>query len=370
MLFRRRNEKNHADSAGKTGVLQAVKRIATMLISSIRFFAEDYEGIESAHFKKQLDQDTHLLENAVDVDEIESIYERLKNLIFQQSQLEKGYRGNQLEEYSKIVEALMEGISVFADDNTLINNQLDSGLGRISKAVELDDLKQIRAQVTQEVSKIKRIMAEKKQRDDQRQHTLAQEVQTLSLQLETAKEEGRIDGLTKVYNRLAFDQYIEAECQRSSIVGRGFGVTLFDLDHFKQVNDTHGHPVGDRLLIAVGRQAKDLLRADDFVARYGGEEFVIVLRGDSITDVWKVSERLRRTIAHREFRYQKENGTEQTVHVTISGGIAWFRESDTVESLIERADRALYLAKQRGRNRTCTEDELQQPADEPDEAHA
>ena len=202
------------------------------------------------------------------------------------------------------------------------------------------------------------MVQEKKQHDEQRQQALAQQVELLNSQLETAKEEVHIDGLTKVHNRRAFDRYIEDEFQRSHITGQAFGLMLFDIDDFKRINDTHGHQIGDRLLSAVSQEAKNCLRTDDFVARYDGDEFAIVLRGNSLSDASNVLERFRKSVS-RGFRYKKDEGADQVIETTISGGIAWFRESDTAESLIERADQTLYLAKQRGRNKVCTEEDLE-----------
>ena len=96
---------------------------------------------------------------------------------------------------------------------------------------------------------------------------------------------------------------------------------LFDVDNFKQVNDLHGHPVGDRLLIAVANSAKSLLRVDDFVGRYGGDEFVVVLRGGSLNNTRNILERLRKNI-EAGFRYKKDDDTSAVLRVTISGGVA------------------------------------------------
>ena len=326
-MFRKRDKESQDDSTDGAQIIQFLKRIATMLISSIRFFAEDSVELRSRDFRRHLNVESHNLESARAIDELEPLYETLKTVIFQQRQLEKEYHQRRLEEYSKIVTALIKGISAVTDEDTQFTNSLDGGLNQIGRAVELDNLKQIRHQVTQTISKVKGLMQEKKERDEQQQQVLTEQVQHLNTQLDRAKEETQIDGLTKVYNRRAFDQYIEDQLNHSQIAGSPFGIMLFDLDHFKQANDTHGHQVGDRLLIAVTTHAKDFLRADDFVARYGGDEFAIVLRAPSIGDAKNILDQFRETVSRRKFRYRKPDGTDDFLNVTISGGVAWSSES-------------------------------------------
>jgi diguanylate cyclase len=357
MTFLRRQEDIQSEEE-KIGLIHTLKRTALMLISAIRFFAEDYEGLKSRQFKGKLDEESHQLKNALTLNEITDIHERLKTLIFQQGEQEKEYRQKQLEEYSKIVETLFQGVALFTSGNTLFTDRLDSQLGLMHKTIELADLKRVRAQLMQELTKARQMVAEKRQQDEQLDQQLTRQVQLLNAQLNIAKEEGRIDGLTGAYNRRAFDRHVEDEFQRCRTVGGSFGVMLFDIDLFKEVNDTHGHQVGDRLLKAIVEHAKHCTRTGDFVARYGGDEFAIVLQGGSAADAYKVLERFRMTVATRTFRYPKSDGTSETLRVTISGGIAWLRQSDTIESLIHRADQALYLAKQLGKNRICTDDEL------------
>ena len=362
MIFRRRRQeethsKHNQPDSDRDGLVQSVKRIATMLISSIRSLTQDYAEMKSSDFKKQLDVESQKLEGATAREELDLLHETLKKLILHHRESEQKYQQNRFEEYSKIVATLMEGITEFTGDNTLFADQLDNRLMQIGRVVQLDDLRQIRHRVAQEINKAKEVIAEKKQSDAQKHKHLVDEVQTLNSQLDRAQQETKIDGLTKVYNRRALDQLLDDEIHHCQVVGTPFGVMLFDVDNFKQVNDLHGHPVGDRLLVAVANSAKSLLRVDDFVGRYGGDEFVVVLRGGSLNNTRNILERLRKNI-EAGFRYRKDGDTSAVLRVTISGGVAWFRKTDTVESLIERADKALYLAKQLGRNRICTEEDL------------
>ena len=206
--------------------------------------------------------------------------------------------------------------------------------------------------------RFQRLVVRQRKQSEKHHRLLEAHIQNLNTELDAAQKEMSIDSLTAVYNRLTFDQRIEALRQQCQNTGDAFALMIFDVDHFKQINDTHGHPVGDRLLTTVAQNAKQSLRPDDFVARYGGDEFVIVLRCESIVDARRVLERFRVTVS-QGFLYKADDGKDQQVMATISGGIAFLRESDTVESLIRRADKALYLAKDRGRNEICAETELQ-----------
>lgn len=155
------------------------------------------------------------------------------------------------------------------------------------------------------------------------------------------------DALTGVHTRYAYDQRLQEEFQRWQRHGQPLSYSIWDIDHFKRVNDTFGHQAGDRLLAAVANMLSERTRTEDFVARLGGEEFVIVFVGTPINAAHALAERLRGAIADAEFHHN-----DQTIDVTISCGITAFRSGDTPASVYERADSALYDAKQGGRNRS------------------
>ncbi|WP_027882677.1 GGDEF domain-containing protein [Meiothermus rufus] len=149
----------------------------------------------------------------------------------------------------------------------------------------------------------------------------------------------RTDPLTNLPNRLALSERLEAESQQM----HGLYVVLLDIDRFKQINDRFGHAVGDEVLREVGRRLRGSLRKDDMLGRWGGEEFMIILRGDSQHDVLAAMERLREDIVFWPF--------EGVGTVSASFGVAEGHLGDSIHHLLERADRALYQAKQLGRNR-------------------
>jgi diguanylate cyclase (GGDEF)-like protein len=158
------------------------------------------------------------------------------------------------------------------------------------------------------------------------------------------------DALTGLHNRRALDLRLAGEVQRTRRFGQFFSVLMFDIDFFKRINDSHGHLFGDRVLQGVSGVLQRQMRDVDFVARYGGEEFVMLLPGTDGSGARHVGERARAAVAAAELALP--DGSK--VPVTVSVGVACFPENaETPEQLLARADRALYHAKQTGRDRVC-----------------
>jgi diguanylate cyclase (GGDEF)-like protein len=151
------------------------------------------------------------------------------------------------------------------------------------------------------------------------------------------------DFLTGVYNRRMFDEKLNFEIERAKRYARLLSIGMLDIDHFKNVNDTHGHPAGDKILQELTGLLGQKIREVDYFARYGGEEFVILAPDTDITGMSRIAEKLRRIVEAHSFPGQ--------FRITVSFGIAQFVEGESATSFIERADAALYRAKANGRNR-------------------
>lgn len=166
---------------------------------------------------------------------------------------------------------------------------------------------------------------------------LFQEVEQLS----------RVDGLTGLYRRRVLDEKLAEEVIRAQTFKTTFCLMLLDIDHFKSLNDKYGHQFGDEVLGSLGETLKGSVYDTDFVARYGGEEFAVVLPRAQPEGVLRKAEALRAAIERKVFTLAMDR-----VRVTVSIGIAHFpRDAQNAEGLLRRADQALYLAKERGRNR-------------------
>jgi diguanylate cyclase (GGDEF)-like protein len=155
-----------------------------------------------------------------------------------------------------------------------------------------------------------------------------------------------IDGLTQIYNKRYFMESIEREIARSNRYRRDMSLVLFDVDHFKKINDTYGHLAGDQVLKHLASVIKSRIRREDLFARYGGEEFAIVLPEIDGYNASQFAEKIRRIVEQSDFSFE---GTR--MEVTISMGVATL-DADTPDSatLIKRADEYLYEAKKSGRN--------------------
>jgi diguanylate cyclase len=175
-------------------------------------------------------------------------------------------------------------------------------------------------------------------------------VDNLRRELETAKNKSMTDSLTGIYNRQAFDEYLTDLIERSQVMKSEFSLLMMDLDNFKAINDTHGHLIGDRVLVAFATKCRNAIRGDDFIARYGGEEFTIVLPGASLRNALKKARQICETVAAARYATNTgENGGH--LSMTVSIGVSAYKKGDNSVTLIARADKALYDAKKRGKNR-------------------
>ena len=162
-----------------------------------------------------------------------------------------------------------------------------------------------------------------------------------------AFDKSQLDALTGIYSKGALQAYSPEAIKRSDMTGGPLSLIVFDIDHFKKVNDTHGHAAGDYVIQEIARLVKDkLIRSEDFFARFGGEEFVLVVSSSDIPVSANIAERIRATIEAHTFEFEGKK-----MPITISAGVSVRRpKGDGWDQLFEKADKALYQSKNRGRN--------------------
>lgn len=178
---------------------------------------------------------------------------------------------------------------------------------------------------------------------------LSTDLDSLRRELTQIRHESLTDYLTGISNRKAFDIALEDKVYTARRKKSKFSVLIADIDHFKQVNDNYGHLIGDKVLRFVASTIKRCIKGKDLAARFGGEEFAIILDNTDISGAYTVAEQIRQAVL--EGTIKDLNNKKILDRISISLGIAQFNERDLPNDLLQRADEALYLAKERGRNR-------------------
>jgi diguanylate cyclase len=174
------------------------------------------------------------------------------------------------------------------------------------------------------------------------------QVGRLTEELSRLREDVLTDPLTGLKNRRGFDAAISSLKSIADAGSEPFSIVIIDIDHFKKINDTHGHLVGDRVIQQVADTMKSCVRGGDTAARYGGEEFALLLPATALHGAQTVADYIRNSLQRSTVRGLKKGSVDS---VTVSAGVTAFRLGEDVEECIRRADQALYAAKNGGRNR-------------------
>lgn len=185
----------------------------------------------------------------------------------------------------------------------------------------------------------------------QQLHTLEKETFKLRRQVEESRQQAMRDALTGLPNRRALEARSAEELARRRRFGKPLALVVFDVDDFKQINDVFGHKAGDRALVLIGKVLTESLRETDFIARYGGEELVALLPGADRDAALKVA-----NLARKQVEGAGMHSHNKPVQITLSGGVAVAADGEDFEQLFERADQAMYQAKQQGKNRCVLAD--------------
>ncbi|MCC5601943.1 diguanylate cyclase domain-containing protein [Nostoc favosum] len=181
---------------------------------------------------------------------------------------------------------------------------------------------------------------------------LAQTNHALELANSQLEKLSKLDALTQIANRHCFEQFLEQEWNRLRLTENYLSLVLFDIDYFKDYNDSYGHLAGDECLIQVARAAQAVLkRPTDLLARYGGEEFIVILPNTNESGAIKVTKLIQKSIQELKIPHKKKNNFQYFVTVSLGVAIAIPTEKSSIQELINAADKALYKAKEQGRNR-------------------
>lgn len=287
------------------------------------------------------------------IDEFLSIEDEINNKIPIHFRAAADLIKAKFDELRAVLSGLASDFESVTKDNSNFSGQIKDSMSHIEKAIELDEIKEIRKKITGETTALRKAITKKQEKDTEMIKILSEKVKTMNKELAIVKEENQIDGLTQLYNRKTYDKKISEAFGKDQKPIKTFSVIMADLDYFKNINDEYGHTVGDEVLKRVSKTMKGTFRLNDFVARYGGEEFVVIVYRIDKQYVLDISERFRLDIEAINFKVDDES-----IPISVSIGVAFCKKTDTPGSLLKRADMALYLAKQSGRNTVKTQDDL------------
>ena len=274
-------------------------------------------------------------------------YRGVRLAVRQHREHEVRYVTSALANFREAVRACLHSLSSAIAEDRAADKRVGAQVGRLVEAFQTNDAEAIRREAKLVATLVEESIAQRRQREGAQMANLAQSVRVLRDELQEARARAERDALTELFNRAALDEHVRRTAELSLLgAGQPF-LLMLDVDHFKQINDRFGHPAGDATLRAVVElMVRTFLRADDFVARYGGEEFAVVIVDSTEERVLTRAERLREAAARMEI--QSPAGV---VTLTVSIGVAGLQPGESASTWLERADRALYAAKDRGRNR-------------------
>jgi diguanylate cyclase (GGDEF)-like protein len=225
--------------------------------------------------------------------------------------------------------------------------RIHAQMNRLKEAASHGEILALQQEALDAVMLVSQVLQRRRENQRVQMETLHSRIRELEWQLQQAREEGNLDPLTRLYNRKVFDEQMLHALDMRVVFDEPSCLLLIDADHFKFVNDTYGHVAGDTVLRHLANcLALTIPSKADCVARFGGEEFGIILTDSRTQEGWRLAERVLNAIRALRITLQ-----EQTITITASIGVAEVYRSDTASRWLERADNALYMAKQQGRNR-------------------
>lgn len=335
--------------------LQALRTMLKLL----KEFAMDQGEINPGDYKRHLDLLRKKLDEKHEVKSLATLFKKSKKNILGFISKQKEYIEDRDRELREIIDIMSKALSQQNDENRQYHQSIYNRSEKIERITLLDDLRKIRNALEQEIKQLRLDVKSKQATEEERMKTLDQEISLLNRELHKAKKEALTDALTGLSNRKAFDQFMFDLSNKGNLGNGSFALLLLDIDDFKKINDTYGHQTGDNILVLIAGKCREIIRSGDFIGRYGGEEFAVILPSSSLKNGVKKGRQINKAISAAHYKHTL-NGADTgiTLRITISIGVSVFRKGDTSETVIERADKALYAAKGAGKDRVVSEKEI------------
>ncbi|HVY06624.1 MAG TPA: diguanylate cyclase [Burkholderiales bacterium] len=339
-LFSRRAELH---GGGDGQVREALLRLLRLIVDNIRELVEGDHWIQG-----QVAIVKNVLDRTLTPEVIEEAERAIKDLMVRQGALKRS-----LDEARASLKALLqdfiERLGGMSDETSNYQSKLESYSGRLQQTDSIAAMNDIVRDLLRDTrSMYEATEQSRKALTTARQHVQAAEVriQQMERELENLTERAREDQLTGALNRRGLDEAFKRESARADRQSSTMCVALLDIDNFKKLNDTLGHKAGDEALLHIVQVVQEHLRPGDSLARYGGEEFVILLPDSDVEVAVDVMSRLQRELTKRFFLHNNEK-----LLITFSCGVSQRAAGEELEPAVSRADRALYEAKRKGKNR-------------------
>jgi diguanylate cyclase len=325
----------------------ALEGIATTMLGCARALVLDIDELGAHEIKAGLAQLTVQLKGGGEAEELVDETARQHAQVLTFAERERAYLDDRDAELRRIIQVLSDGLAGVSKGAADYHRRLLENGARLEAASRLADLVRMRAAITAEVQGLRTAVAERQAEESTATKALHHEIDQLRRSVARAENEARTDPLTGAANRGAFDEELARRCELAATAGEMFTLVFADIDHFKRINDTYGHPVGDRVLTAFAEFLRARVRKGDLIARCGGEEFGVILPGAALRPALKKARKLIEELAKSDWAVDATT----KLRFTVSMGVAAWHDGDDPAAMIERVDRALYRAKNEGRNR-------------------
>lgn len=257
-----------------------------------------------------------------------------------------------LQEFQRVIDEVAKHVKEAGGNVSQQGGKLKTLAGRLENVTDLDAVKSI---VDFLVMATRQILDSSNHLEN-RLSKATTEVDALRGQMARLKAQAMTDALTGLVNRWGLEKLLLREMQVAKTEGKNLCIIMADIDHFKEINDSHGHLVGDNVLKMFAATLTDFVKGRDLVVRYGGEEFLVVLPDTPINGAVSLSRNMQSFLETMKWR-RKETG-KPLGKITLSFGIAKYRHGESMDSFIHRADNALYYSKKNGRNRVTSEEDV------------